>query len=166
VAGAGGGEEVNNSPFVLPDNRVLVSYWGEAVMLKVAGKDTAFTVTELWRGPRIRNTHGPVIYKDGYLYGFAGPITVCIDAATGDLKWRQRTYEGSLVGYGDYLLLLGQSSGELALVRASPEGYSELTRMRVFTPGSTSITGPAPSGSRIFLRNVEEIVALRVEGGA
>ena len=166
AAGAAGGEEVNNSPFVLPDDRVLLSLWGEAVMLKISRKDTTFTATELWRGPRIRSTQGPVIYKDGDLYGFAGPIMVCVDAATGEVKWRQRTYEGSLAGYGGHLLLLGQSSGELAVVRASPEGYREVTRTRVFTPGATSITGPAPSGSRIFLRNVEEIVALRVEGGA
>ena len=165
VAGAPGGEEMSNSPQVLPDDRVLLSFWGEAILLKIARKENAFTATELWRGPRIRNAQGPAIYKDGHLYGFAGPIMVCVDAATGEVKWRQRTYEGSLVGYGDHLLLLGRSSGELAIVRASPQGYSELARTRVFTPGSTSITGPAPSGNRIFLRNVEEIVALRVEGG-
>ena len=165
VAGAPGSEEVNNSPQALPDDRVLLTFWGEAILLKIARQDNAFTATEVWRGSRIRNTQGPAIYKDGHIYGFAGPIMVCVDAATGEVKWRQRTYEGSLVGYGDHLLLLGRASGELAIVRASPQGYSELARTRVFTPGSTSITGPAPSGDRIFLRNVEEIVALHVEGG-
>jgi outer membrane protein assembly factor BamB len=166
VAGAAGGEEVFNSPLVLPGDRVLVSLWGEAVLLKIASQGGTFSASEVWRGPRIRNTQGPAIYRDGYLYGFAGPIMVCVDAATGEIRWRHRTYESSVVGYGDHVLLLGHASGELALVRPSPSGYSETIRTRVFTPGSTSVTGPAPAGARIFLRNVEEIVAVRVEGGA
>ena len=164
VNGPGVSEEVNNSPLVLPDDRVLVSFWNEAVMLKIARQGDTFTATELWRGPRIRNMQGPTIYRDGYLYSFAGQIMVCVDAATGEVKWRQRTYDGSLVGYGNYLLLLGRASGELAVVQPSPDGYKELMRTKVFTPGATSITGPSVAGRRIFLRNVEEIVALLVEG--
>lgn len=164
VAGSSPGEEVSNSPLVLPDDRVLLSFWGEAVMLKVAREGETLTAKELWRSPRIRNVHGPTIYRSGYLYGFGGPILVCVDAATGDVKWRQRTYEGSLVGLGDHLLLLGRGSGELLVVRASPDGYAEVTKHPVFNPGSTSITGPSVAGARVFLRNVEEIVALQIEG--
>ena len=164
VAGPSAGEELSNSPMVLPDDRVLLSYWGEAVMLKVSRDGENLTATQLWRSPRIRNTNGPAIYRDGHLYGFGGPILVCVDAATGDVKWRQRTYEGSLVGVGDHLLLLGRGSGELTVVRASPEGYAEIAKHPVFTPGSTSITGPSVAGTRVFLRNVEEIVALQIEG--
>ena len=166
AAGGPGSEEVFNSPLVLPDDRVLLTLWGEAVLLKIAAQGNTFTTTEVWRGPRIRNMNGPAIYKDGHLYAFAGPIMVCVDAATGDVKWRQRTYEGALAGYGDHLLMLGRASGELAVVAPSSTAYREVTRTRVFTPGSTSITGPAPAGGIIFLRNVEEIVAMRVEGGA
>jgi len=91
-------------------------------------------------------------------------MLVCADAATPDVKWRHRTYDGSLVRLGDRLLLLGRGSGELRVIRASPDGYSELMKTTVFTPGATSITGPSVSGNRIVLRNVEEIVALQIEG--
>jgi hypothetical protein len=60
--------------------------------------------------------------------------------------------------------MLSRFSGELRVVRASPEGYSELLTTTVFTAGATSITGPSVSGGRVFLRNVEEIVALAIEG--
>jgi outer membrane protein assembly factor BamB len=163
-AGPSAGEEMGNSPLVLPDDRVLLSFWGEAVALKIARQGDALAATQLWRSPRIRNTHGPTIYREGFLYGFAGGMLVCADASTGDVKWRQRTYEGSLIGLGDHLLMLGRGSGELHVLRASPEGYAELLKTPVFTPGATSITGPSIAGDKVFLRNVEEIVAFQIEG--
>jgi outer membrane protein assembly factor BamB len=162
VAGAAADEEVNNSPIVFAGDRVLLSLWGQAVLLKITRQGGTFSATEAWRGTQIRNTQGPAIYKDGYLYGFAGAVLVCVDASTGEIRWRQRTADGSLARYGDHLLMLARSSGELAVLRASPEGYSEVTRTSVLTPGATSITGPAPAGGRVFLRNPTEIVALSI----
>jgi outer membrane protein assembly factor BamB len=162
--GPSAGEELSNSPMVLPDDRVLLSFWGELVALKVAKQGETLTATQLWRSPRIRNVMGPTIHKDGFLYGFASGMLVCLDASNGEAKWRQRTYEGSLVGLGDHMLLLGRGSGELHVIRASPDGYSEVMKTPVFTPGATSITGPSVAGNKIFLRNVEEIVAFQIEG--
>jgi hypothetical protein len=34
----------------------------------------------------------------------------------------------------------------------------------VLTPGATGMTGPSFAGSRLFVRNAEEIVALAMEG--
>ena len=162
VAGPGR-EEVNNSPLVLPDDRVLLTYWNEAVMLKISSNAT-MSATEVWRSPRLRSSQGPTIYRDGYLYGFAGPVLVCIDARTGDVRWRHRTYEGSLIGVGPDLLMLGRSSGDLAVIRASPDGYKELLKTTVLTAGATSITGPSVAGGRLYLRNVEEMAAFQIEG--
>src|SRR6185436_9912085 len=161
VAGPGQ-EEVFNSPLVLPDDRVLLTFWGEAVLLKISGGSAGLTATEVWRSPRLRSSNGPTIYRDGYLYGFSGVQLLCVDAASGDVRWRQRTYEGSLVGVGAHLLLLGRSSGDLQVIRASPEGFSEVLRTRVFTPGATSITGPSVAGGRVYLRNVEEMAAFSI----
>ena len=84
---------------------------------------------------------------------------MCLNADTAEIKWRERTGEGTLVALGAHLLLLGQSSGELRLVRASPDGYSESLRTRVFVPDVTSATGPTVAGGRIFLRNLREMAA-------
>jgi hypothetical protein len=52
----------------------------------------------------------------------------------------------------------------LHVVDASPKGFSEIARTTVFTAGATSITGPSVAGGRVYLRNLEEIVALTIEG--
>jgi outer membrane protein assembly factor BamB len=164
MKGPGDGEAVANPPTVLPDDRVLFTFWTEAVLVKVTRTDAAFTATEIWRSPRLRAAYSPTIYRDGFLYSFSGPFLVCLDAATGDVRWRQRLYEGTLVGAGPHLYVLVRTSGTLHVVDASPKGFSELAKTAVFTAGATSITGPSVAGGRVYLRNLEEIVALTIEG--
>jgi hypothetical protein len=60
--------------------------------------------------------------------------------------------------------VLSRASGNLHLVQATPAGYTEVFQAAVLTPGATSITGPSAAGSRVFLRNVEEIAAFTFEG--
>lgn len=164
VAGPGDGETVANPPQVLPDDRVLVTFWGEAVLLKVARQGEALAATEVWRSPRLRNAYSPTIHRDGHLYGFSGPFLICMDAATGDVRWRHRMYEGTLISLGAHLLVLGRSSGNLHVVQASSTAFNEVSRTAVLTPGATSMTGPSVAGRRVFVRNTEEIVALTIEG--
>jgi hypothetical protein len=59
-------------------------------------------------------------------------------------------------------VILGEQSGDLRVAEASPEAYSEKLRVPVFNAGATSSTGPSFAGGKLFLRNVEEIVALEV----
>ena len=164
ITGPGDGEGVANPPQVLSDDRVLLTTWNEAVLLKIARQGDRLLPTELLRTPRLRGAYSPTIHRDGHLYGFNGPFLVCVDMATGDVKWRHRIYEGTLVGAGHNLFVLSRGSGDLHVVEASPAGFREVTKATVFTPGATAITGPSIAGNRLFLRNAEEIVALTIEG--
>ena len=164
IKGLGDPEGVANPPQFLSDDRVMVSSWGESVLLKIASTAGTLSATEIWRSPRLRGSYSPAIYREGHFYGFSGPFLLCVDAVTGDIKWRQRTYEGTLIGAGANLFVLSRASGELMVVEASPKAYSQLMTTPVFSPGSASYTGPSIVGNRVYLRNVEEIVAFAIEG--
>lgn len=164
IAGPGDGEIVANPPQFVGEDRILLTTWTEAILLRVTRQGDALTVAELWRSPRFRGAYSPTILRDGHFYGFAGAFLLCADAMTGDIKWRQRMYEGTLVGVGSNLFVLGRSSGDLHVVAATPTAYTELVKKRVLTPGATSMTGPSIAGNRVFVRNSEEIVALAIEG--
>jgi outer membrane protein assembly factor BamB len=160
--GPGTDVEVANSPIVLPDDRVLLTTWAHAVMLKVSRQAEALVASELWRSTSPRAANGPTIYRDGFLYGFAGPQIVCVDAATGQVRWRERTGEGTLVGVGPNLLFLGLTSGDIRVVRASPDRFTEVHRTRVFTPDVRSVTGPSFVDGRLYVRNLREVAAFTV----
>lgn len=164
VNGPGVNAEVSNPPLVLPDNRVLITYWDQVVMLRVSATGGTLTAAELWRSPRLRNTYSAIIYRAGHLFGFAGAFLTCVDAETGTVRWRERFYEGSIAGFGDHLLVLSQNSGDIHIVQASPDKYAEVAKLTVFTPGATSVTGPSIAGRRVYIRNVEEMVALEIQG--
>ena len=162
IDGLGADKVIANPPVVLPDDRVLYGDWENSVLLRIARQETSFRASELWRSTRLRAYNGPTVYRDGNLYAFAGPMLVCADASTGEIKWRERIGEGTLIGAGPHLLVLGQRSGEMRVVRAAPGGYAELSRTRVLTPEVTSVTGPSLAGRHIYLRNIGEIAAFRI----
>lgn len=159
TAGAGGGIEVSNSPIVLPGDRVLVSLWPEARMFTITRQGTAMAAAETWRSPRLRSYNGPSVFRDGYLYGFAGDVLVCVEAGSGALVWRERVGDGTLVLAGEHLVILGETSGELRVVAAQSSGYAELFKTRVLGAEIRAVTGASIAGGRLFVRNLKEIAA-------
>ena len=153
---------VANSPIVLPGDRVLYGTWNHSVLAQITKNGGTFSAAEVWRSARLRAYNGPTIHRDGVLYAFTGPQLTCADAATGAIKWQERTGAGTLIGLGPYLLVLGQTSGELRIVRASPDRYEEVSRTKVLTPDAMSVTGPSLAGGRLFIRNVREMAAFEL----
>lgn len=158
-------EEPGRSPLVLPGDRVLVPYWGETALLQITAKEGAFTASELWKKPLLRATYSPTVHHDGFLYGINSGYLNCVDPASGELKWRQKVYGGSLILVDRYLVVLGERSGKVQLVEASPEGFREKMSLNVFNPGAASFTSPSFAGGRLYLRNLEEMVAFQITAG-
>ena len=106
----------------------------------------------------MKNQFSSSLFHDGYLYGFDNAIFACIDAATGERMWRTRGFgHGSLLYADGHLLVLGDT-GSLALVRATPGAYTEVSRFQALS--GRSWTMPTLAGGRLYLRNETEILAL------
>ena len=161
--GPGGTIEVSNSPLVLPDDRVLLGNWEESLLIQVGKGEQGLTTRELWRSNRLRNANSPTIYRDGHLYGFAGGILVCLDAATQEIKWRERTGAGTLMAVGSQLVMLSDNSGELIISDLSPEKFALRHRLRVLQDGVRAVTGASFADGHFYVRNLREIVAFRVQ---
>ena len=94
---------------------------------------------------------------EGFIYGLDESILACIDAATGEPKWK-----GGRYGYGQVMLASGHvivltESGELALVRATPTRHEEVVRFPVLD-GKTW-NHPAMSDGYLLIRNINEMAA-------
>ena len=160
--GTGGTAEVSNSAHVLPGDRLLISNWEQSALIHVVKGENGLTANQLWRSNRLRNANGPIIYRDGHLYGFAGAILLCVNADTNEIVWRERTGAGTLIMVGSQLVLLGQDSGEMMIADVSPTAFTLRQRVRVLEDGVRAVTGPSFSNGVFYVRNLREIVALRV----
>jgi hypothetical protein len=146
----------------VPGDRLLLSNWEQSVMLGISYRDGAFSAREVWRSPRLRNSNGPTIYRNGFLYGFAGSMLVCMNADTQEVRWRERTGAGTVITVGDDLVILGQDTGELQIARVSPGAFTLRHRLPLLEAGTRAVTGPSFANGHLYVRNLREIVAVRV----
>jgi outer membrane protein assembly factor BamB len=114
----------------------------------------------------LRNEWQTSILIDGYLYGFdnigsAGPVTnlTCIDAQTGEQVWLERRFgKGNLIA-ADGKLWMTNMDGELIIVRASPEGFEELSRATVL---DQTRQAPALADGKLYVRDDAVIMCIDV----
>lgn len=151
--------ESDATPVVVSGVRLLIETWPQVSLYDVA------TRTPIWSSREIAAQRSPAIAHKGHLYTYGGQSSeflTCVDVADGKVKWTSRIYRGHLVLAGDTLVVLSESAGLLRLVAADPSGYRELAKIRVLTPGARTGTPPSVAGNRIFVRNLDELVAVHV----
>ncbi|HEY7697762.1 MAG TPA: PQQ-binding-like beta-propeller repeat protein, partial [Vicinamibacteria bacterium] len=149
-------------PLVLDENRVFLSagYGHGAAVLEVTQDESGFRARPVWSNTRMKNKFTSSVLYQGYIYGLDEAILACLDAATGDLKWK-----GGRYGYGQLLLASGHlivltERGELVLVRATPEKHEELATFPAIE-GKTW-NHPAIADGVLLVRNANEMAAFRL----
>jgi enterochelin esterase-like enzyme/outer membrane protein assembly factor BamB len=147
-------------PVPAGENRILLLHrHPESVMLEIdTGDDGSWQIEELWTGRGIKSTYVIPVYHDGYLYGMNNKIFTCIDAATGETVWRDREPgDGFPTLVGDHLVIMSKP-GTLRVAEASPEGYKELTRLKLFDEVSWS--APAYIDGSLYVRSMSSIARI------
>ena len=146
-------------PLVIGDSRVFIStgYGTGAAVVEVSAADSRLVAREIWRNIRMKNQFTSSVLQDGFIYGLDESILACVDAATGELKWK-----GGRYGYGQVLLasrhlIVLTEDGDLALVRATPERHQEVARFTVLE-GKTW-NHPAMADGYLLVRNINEMAA-------
>jgi outer membrane protein assembly factor BamB len=154
-------------PALMPEGDVLVA-GGDAMggtgmsRLTLTRAPGRWKVEERWHTRGLKPYFNDFVVHEGHAYGFDGSILASIDLADGARKWK-----GGRYGSGQMLLLADQNvllitgeEGELALVAAAPDKFTELAR----APGLNGKTWNHPVLVRnmLLVRNGEEMVAFRL----
>lgn len=103
-----------------------------------------WSVKEIWRNKdehELANHWTSCVYKDGHLYGIFGfklhgtaPLK-CVELETGKVKWSKEGFgPGGTILAGDDLIVQGDQ-GQIAIVKATPEGYKETASGKFFDQG-------------------------------
>ncbi|HXQ73381.1 MAG TPA: PQQ-binding-like beta-propeller repeat protein [Pyrinomonadaceae bacterium] len=150
-------------PAVTPEGDILItSQENGARRLAVTYNAGGWSVAERWTSNALKPYFNDFVIHNGYAFGFDGRILSCIDLKDGQRKWKGGRYgNGQLVLLADQdLLLVLSEDGELALVRATPDQFTEIAKL----PAIQGKTWNHPVLVRdvLLVRNSEEMAAFRV----
>ena len=151
-----------SQPIMVDNNRFFISagYGKGAALVEVTGSGKNFEARALWENINMKNKFNSSVLYDGYVYGLDEGILTCLDVNTGARKWK-----GGRYGYGQVILASGHlivssDSGELALVKATPQQFSEVARFAAIEGKTWNI--PAIAGGKLLVRNANEMAAYNI----
>jgi len=151
-------------PALTADGDILISVSDSSGTrrLGVARGPAGWTVQELWTSNGLKPYFNDFVVHDGHAFGFDGSILACIDLKDGQRKWKGGRYgNGQLLLLADQdLLLVLSEEGELALVGAAPDQFTELARFPAIE-GKTW-NHPVLVGDVLLVRNGQEMAAFRL----
>lgn len=130
--------------------------------ITVAHSPGGWNTEERWTSSGLKPYFNDFVVHKGQAFGFDGSMLACIDLADGKRKWK-----GGRYGHGQLILLPGQDlllvlseTGELALVAAKADQFSELARVPAIE-GKTW-NHPVLVGDILLARNGQEMAAFRL----
>lgn len=117
----------------------------------------------VWTKKLMQNHYNSCVLVGDYVYGFDNSILKCLRLKDGEIMWQDRSVgKGSLIAAQGHLFIMGEQ-GDIAVARATHEGYQEQGRMRVLD--YKSWTPPALAGGRLYLRDQHNIACLDLRIG-
>jgi outer membrane protein assembly factor BamB len=109
--------------------------------------------------PKLPTSIGGVVKVGNFMYGTNSAALMCVNFATGDIKWTDRSIGASSLVYAEGRLYLHGEKGDVALVEASPDAYHELGR---FTPPKRPESGhakawayPVIANGKLYIRELD-----------
>jgi outer membrane protein assembly factor BamB len=151
------------SPVVIGDRVLVNSHTIGLICFEIRRGADGFAATRAWTNPDLKiNLATPVVVGD-YLYcQGAAKDYVCVDARNGEVRWKQpgfgsgkKDYASTIVAGGKLVILT--EDGQLLLLAANPEKYTELGRLQEC--GSTW-SFPALVGGKLFVRDGRSLLCI------
>lgn len=152
------------TPIWGPDNLLFVSsgYDGGSRVVKLNRSGDKTTTEEVWAHRLMRVHFTNAIRVGDSVYGSSGdfgpaPFTA-IDVKTGKVLWRHRSFPRASFLFADGRFVILDEDGQLVLATPTGEGLTVTSKVQVLS--SQSWTVPSLVGTRLYVRDRKNIVAL------
>ncbi len=137
-------------------------------LIRIVKTGDEVAAEEVYFRPNLPKSIGGAVLVDGFLYGTSGQGLSCVEFATGEIRWQDRSVGAGSLCYADGRLYLHGENGELALVEATPEAYREVGR---FTPdgqpdrgNAKAWTYPVVANGRLYVHDLGVLWCYDVSG--
>ena len=134
-------------------------YGAGAKLYRLNVSGNTITPERLWFNQHFDNQHHGVVIKDGYAYGSTqnrggGRNWMCVKLEDGSTVWENPGVHKGSVKYADGMLYcFGEREGDVALVKATPNGYEETGRFTLPEGVGMYWAHPVVVNKKLFLRH-------------
>ena len=146
------------------DNLLFISsgYDGGSRVLKLRRTGDKTIAEELWANRLMRIHFTNAIRVGDLIYGSSGdfgpaPFTA-VEVKTGKVLWRNRSFPRASFLFADGRFIILDEDGHLLLATPTPEGLTVTSKVDLLS--NQSWTAPSLSGTRLYVRDRKNIVAL------
>jgi outer membrane protein assembly factor BamB len=128
--------------------------------------------TESWMSRSLSNHHGGVVHLDGFIYGYAEMDGfVCQNTENGKIRWNaeKKIAKGALTYADGHLYYIEEKSGDVLLLKVSPEGWEEKGRFKLSpqtekrNPKGRIWVHPVIANGKMYLRDQELIMCYDIK---
>jgi hypothetical protein len=109
------------------------------------------------------------VYSAGHLYGFDGrvdsrtpPSFRCVELKTKKVKWDQADFGNGSMVLADGKLIVLTEKGDLYLVKATPDRFTELAKTRLLEAGPCRAQIALANG-RLYARDQKKLVCVELK---
>lgn len=150
------------NPVPAGDGRLLLMHQGDAskMVRLVPGEDGAVTLEDVWEDRSLRRSYNVPVYHDGHFYGYSGGFLTAVEAETGKSVWKSRQPGDGFLSLVDGHLVIVTKKGDLAVARATPDGYEEVASLPLFE--GFAWTPPSFANGKIYARSHDAVAAVNV----
>jgi len=147
------------TPLAEQDQIYSGAYRAGGGLVKLRTKDDAITPEQVYFSPKLPIGVGGVVKVGKYFYGATGQAYLCVEFASGTVKWETRALAPAASCYADGRLYLHGENGEVALVEPSPEAYREKGRFvppappKRINPMEKPWAYPVVANGRLYIRD-------------
>ena len=128
----------------------------ELVELKVTGR--TIQPRQVYFTKDMKNHHGGMILKDGFIYGSNADMLSCVEMKTGKPVWRERGMKGSVV-YADGKIVFRNEQGPVVLLAADSTAYKQLGRFdQPDRSNRPAWAHPVIADGKLYLRDQEKML--------
>jgi outer membrane protein assembly factor BamB len=141
-------------------------YDGGSRVIKLSRSGDKTNVEEVWAHRLMRVHFTDAIRVGDVVYGSSGdfgpaPFTA-VDVKTGKVLWRNRSFPRASFLFADGRFIILDEDGQLLLATATQEGLTVISKTQLL--GSQAWTVPSLAGTRLYVRDRKNIMALELGG--
>ena len=158
-------ETAQGTPAVIPSpvargDLVYSAARGGGGLVRLQAAPGGVRAERIYYASKLPTAIGGAVLVGDCLYGATAKALLCVDFATGNVKWEDRALGAASVCCADGCLYLHGENGEVALVAATPDGYREKGR---FTPADAprhsnamekAWVYPVVANGRLYIRDL------------